>query len=31
VLVMRDGAVTFQTEAKPGNKPRQIDLIGHMV
>ena len=31
VLVMRDGAVTFRTEANPGHKPRQIDLIGHMV
>ena len=31
VLVMRDGEVTFQTNALPGHKPRQIDLIGHMV
>ena len=31
VLVMRDGAVTYRTEANPGHKPRQIDLIGHMV
>ena len=31
VLVMRDGAVTHQTEAAPGRKPRQVDLIGHMV
>ena len=31
VLVMRDGEVTFRTDALPGHKPRQIDLIGHMV
>ena len=31
VLVMRDGAITHRTEAAPGHKPRQIDLIGHMV
>jgi ribose transport system ATP-binding protein len=31
VLVMRDGAITYRTEASPGHKPRQIDLIGHMV
>jgi ribose transport system ATP-binding protein len=31
VLVMRDGEVTFQTDALPGHKPRQVDLIGHMV
>ena len=31
VLVMRDGAITYTTEAKPGHKPRQVDLIGHMV
>jgi ribose transport system ATP-binding protein len=31
VLVMRDGEVTFQTNALPGHKPRQVDLIGHMV
>jgi len=31
VLVMRDGAITHRTEANPGKKPRQIDLIGHMV
>ena len=31
VLVMRDGKITFRTEAKPGHKPRQVDLIGHMV
>jgi ribose transport system ATP-binding protein len=31
VLVMRDGNITFRTEARPGHKPRQIDLIGHMV
>ena len=31
VLVMRDGVVTHRTDAAPGHKPRQIDLIGHMV
>jgi ribose transport system ATP-binding protein len=31
ILVMRDGAITHRTEANPGQKPRQIDLIGHMV
>ena len=31
VLVMRDGEVTFRTDALPGHKPRQVDLIGHMV
>jgi len=31
ILVMRDGAVTHRTEANPGKKPRQVELIGHMV
>ena len=31
VLVMRDGAVTHATDAAPGRKPEQVDLIGHMV
>ena len=31
VLVMRDGAITHRTDASPGAKPRQVDLIGHMV
>ncbi|SDB35504.1 sugar ABC transporter ATP-binding protein [Bauldia litoralis] len=31
VLVMRDGTITHRTEAAPGAKPRQVDLIGHMV
>jgi ribose transport system ATP-binding protein len=31
VLVMRDGAITYSTAARPGHKPRQVDLIGHMV
>ena len=31
VLVMRDGAVTHRTTARPGGKPSQVDLIGHMV
>jgi ribose transport system ATP-binding protein len=31
VLVMRDGVITHHTDANPGHKPRQIDLIGHMV
>ncbi len=31
VLVMRDGEITHRTDARPGQKPRQVDLIGHMV
>jgi len=31
VLVMRDGEITYRTSAEPGRKPRQVDLIGHMV
>jgi ribose transport system ATP-binding protein len=31
VVVMRDGMVTFATDARPGHKPQQVDLIGHMV
>ena len=31
VLVMRDGAVTYATDAAPGRKPDQVDLIWHMV
>lgn len=31
VLVMRDGEITYRTDAQAGHKPRQIDLIGHMV
>ena len=31
VLVMRDGEITHRTAASPGAKPRQLDLIGHMV
>ncbi len=31
VLVMRDGAITHRADANPGAKPRQVDLIGHMV
>jgi ribose transport system ATP-binding protein len=31
VLVMRDGVITHRADAKPGNKPQQIDLIGYMV
>ena len=31
VLVMRDGEITHRTAANPGHKPRQVDLIGHMV
>jgi ribose transport system ATP-binding protein len=31
VLVMRDGVVTHRTDASPGRKPKQIELIGHMV
>ena len=28
VLVMRDGAVTQRSDARPGGKPEQVDLIG---
>jgi len=31
VLVMRDGIVTHRTDAAPGQKPEQVELIGHMV
>jgi ribose transport system ATP-binding protein len=31
VLVMRDGVITHNVDAKPGEKPRQVDLIGYMV
>jgi ribose transport system ATP-binding protein len=31
VLVMRDGTITHRTDASPGGKPRQVDLIKHMV
>ena len=31
VLVMRDGAITYRTDAPPGHKPTQVGLIGHMV
>ena len=31
LLVMRDGKITHRADAKPGQKPRQVDLIGHMV
>jgi ABC-type sugar transport system ATPase subunit len=31
VLVMRDGMITHRADARPGRKPRQVDLIGHMV
>lgn len=31
VLVMRDGEITHRTSAEPGAKPRQVDLIGHMI
>ena len=31
LLVMRDGEITHRTDAAPGHKPRQVDLIGHMV
>jgi ribose transport system ATP-binding protein len=31
ILVMRDGGITHRTAAEPGKKPRQVDLIGHMV
>jgi len=31
VLVMRDGVITHRVGAEPGQKPQQVDLIGHMV
>ncbi len=31
LMVMRDGLITHRTDASPGHKPRQVDLIGHMV
>jgi ribose transport system ATP-binding protein len=31
LLVMRDGEITHRAEAKPGHKPSQIEIIGHMV
>jgi ribose transport system ATP-binding protein len=31
VIVMRDGRVSHQVDASPGQKPRQVDLIEHMV
>ncbi len=31
ILVMRDGEITARFEGKPGAKPKQVDLIRHMV
>jgi ribose transport system ATP-binding protein len=31
ILVMRDGAITQRVEARPGAKPKPVDLIGQMV
>jgi ribose transport system ATP-binding protein len=31
VLVMRDNVITYRSDARPGHKPTQVDLIGHMV
>ncbi len=31
VLVMRDGTITYRADARPGHKPTQVELIGHMV
>ncbi len=31
IIVMRDGEVTARFDAAAGNKPKQIDLIAHMV
>jgi ribose transport system ATP-binding protein len=31
ILVMRDGLVTHRVSAQSGHKPKQIELIGHMV
>jgi ribose transport system ATP-binding protein len=31
ILVMRDGEVTASFDASPGAKPKQVDLVSHMV
>jgi ribose transport system ATP-binding protein len=31
ILVMRDGAITARLDAPPGGKPRQVDILRHMV
>jgi ribose transport system ATP-binding protein len=31
ILVMRDGEVTAEFDAPPGNKPQQVDVVRHMV
>jgi ribose transport system ATP-binding protein len=31
ILVMRDGAITARIDAAPGSKPRQVDILRHMV
>ncbi len=31
VLVMRDGVITHRTDARPGEKPTQVELIEYMV
>ncbi len=31
LLVMRDGEITYRADSEPGNKPSQIEIIGHMV
>ena len=31
VLVMRDGRITHRADARPGEKPTQVELIEHMV
>jgi ribose transport system ATP-binding protein len=31
LLVMRDGEITYRADSKPGHKPSQIEIIGHMV
>ena len=31
IAVRDDGEIRFSTDAQPGHKPRQVDLIQHMV
>ncbi len=31
ILVMRDGTITARLDALPGAKPRQVDILKHMV
>jgi len=31
VLVFKDGQITAQLDAPPGNKPPQLDVLAHMM